>query len=281
MEDHFRAYTFVDRITSLENGGLHIRGLYAIPSALDNFPIALLAEAVGQLAAWAAMSAVNFERRPVAGIAGAVEFLAPVRPGQTLELEADLESVDAEAVAYGGSAYINGTPALRLEGCVGPMLPLEEFEDPHAARERFALLRGPGAEPGGFRGIPALTLDRTVGKNGESLSATLKVPGAAPLFADHFPRRPVFPGTLLMHMNLQLAVELAKEIPPSANGEPWMLRRVSNVKLRAFIPPGDTLELEAKLMERLEDSATIGIETRKEKRRIGGARLLLLPKEDR
>jgi 3-hydroxymyristoyl/3-hydroxydecanoyl-(acyl carrier protein) dehydratase len=281
MEDHFRAYTFVDRITSLENDGLHIRGLYEIPSALDNFPIALLAESVGQLAAWAAMSAVKFERRPVAGIAGGVEFLAPVQPGQTLALEADLESVDAQAVAYGGTAYINGVPAIRLERCVGPMLPLEEFEDPQAARERFALLRGPGAEPGGFRGIPALSLDQLSGKKGQSLSAALKVPETAPLFADHFPRRPVFPGTLLMHMNLQLAAELAKEISPPKNGAPWILRRISNVKLRAFIPPGDTLELEAKLAERLDDSATIGIEIRKEKRRIGGARLLLSPKEDR
>ena len=161
------------------------------------------------------------------------------------------------------------------------MLPLEEFEDPQAARERFALLRGGGAKPGGFRGIPALSLDRTGGKNGESLSATLRVPETAPLFADHFPRRPVFPGTLLMHMNLQLAAELANEIPPPKNGAPWMLRKISNVKLRAFIPPGDTLELEAKLMECLEDSATIGIEIRKENRRVGGARLLLLPKEDR
>ncbi len=280
MDDHFRAYTFVDRITSLENDGLNIRGTYAIPSDLDNFPIALLAESVGQLAAWAAMSAVNFERRPVAGLAGGVEFFAPAKPGQTLELEANLESVDAEAVAYGGTAYVEGAPVIRLERCVGPMLPLEEFEDPQAARERFALLRGPGAECGGFRGIPVLSLDRVNAKKGESLSAILEVPQTAPLFADHFPRRPVFPGTFLMHMNLQLAAQLAKEIPPPGNGGPWRLCRISNVKLRAFIPPGDKLELEAKLTESNEDSATIAVEIRKDKRRIGGARLLLLPKED-
>jgi 3-hydroxymyristoyl/3-hydroxydecanoyl-(acyl carrier protein) dehydratase len=276
MDDHFRAYTFVDRITSIENEGLRIRGTYAIPSDLETFPTALLAEAVGQLAAWAAMSAVKFERRPVAGIAGAVEFLGPVKPGQTLELEADLESVDAQAVAYGGTAYLDGNPVIRLERCVGPMLPLEEFEDPKAARERFDLLRGEGADTGGFRGIPALSLERIGGEPGKSMRANLQVPAAAPLFVDHFPRRPVFPGTLLMHMNLQLAAELAKEIPSLANGASWTLRKLSNVKLRAFIPPGDKLELEVKLMERLDDSATIGVEIRKDGRKIGGARLLLL-----
>lgn len=276
MDEHFRAYTFVDRITSIEKGA-RIRGSYTIPSDLEVFPAALLAEAVGQLAAWAAMSAVNFEYRPVAGIAGGVEFLAPVAPGQTLELAAELESVDAEAVAYDGAAYVHGIPVIRLEHCVGPMLPLREFEDPQAARDRFALLCGGGAEPGGFRGIPALSINRTGGEKGKSMRGNLQVPVAAPLFADHFPRRPVFPGTLLMHMNLQLAAELANEIPPPNNGAQWMLRRVSGVKLRAFIPPGDMLELEVKLKECLGDSATMSVEIRKENRTIGGARVLFLP----
>jgi hypothetical protein len=69
----FRAFTFVDRIGSLEPGR-RMRGIYTIPTSVDGFPTALAAEAVGQLAAWAAMSAVNFESRPVAGLAAEIEF---------------------------------------------------------------------------------------------------------------------------------------------------------------------------------------------------------------
>lgn len=276
MDEHFRAYTFVDRITAIENG-LRIRGSYQIPLDIE-FPAALLAESVGQLAAWAAMSAMNFEQRPVAGIAGGVDFLADVKPGQTLELEAELESVDAHAVAYGGAAHVDGTPVIRLEHCVGPMLPLKEFEDPQVAREHFELLSGPGAEPGGFRGVPTLKLNRTSGETGKWLRATLQVPTTAPLFADHFPRRPVFPGTLLMHANLQLAAALATEIPRPRNGGPWTLRRVSDVKLRSFIAPGETLELGVSLTEQLENSATMSVEIRKGTRTIGGARLQLVSK---
>jgi hypothetical protein len=70
------------------------------------------------------MAAVDFKCRPVAGIAGMIELLSPVRPGQMLELSAELESVDTEAVAYRGEASADGIPVVRLHNCVGPMLPV-------------------------------------------------------------------------------------------------------------------------------------------------------------
>src|SRR5262245_32305929 len=111
MSQPLRAFTFVDRITELQPGR-KVRGRYAIRPGVEQFPSALVGEAVGQLAAWAAMAATQFECRPVAGVAGTIELLSPVRPGQELELAAELESVDTEAVAYGGTASINGTPVL-------------------------------------------------------------------------------------------------------------------------------------------------------------------------
>jgi hypothetical protein len=139
----------VDRITSFD-GSLHIRGQYTIPANIDRFPPSLVAEAVGQLAAWASMSAVNFQLRPVAGLAGRIGLLRSVHAGQTLELSADLETVDQEAVAYGGTAQVEGTPVIQLEHCVGPMATGSDFDDPQMLRERFALLCGSGAKPGGF-----------------------------------------------------------------------------------------------------------------------------------
>src|SRR5262245_54840679 len=100
MNEHFRAFSFVDRIHSLEAGAT-IRGSYMIPAHLESFPSLLVAEAVGQCAAWSAMAAVDFKCRPVAGLAGKVELLGRVQPGQVLELAADLERADHEAVAYG------------------------------------------------------------------------------------------------------------------------------------------------------------------------------------
>ena len=104
MDGHFRAFSFVDRITSVQPG-VQVRGLYQIPPGIAEFPLALAAEAVGQLAAWSAMARLDFKRRPVAGIANSVELLSPVRPGQTLELAAEIEEVDFDAVAYCGTAH--------------------------------------------------------------------------------------------------------------------------------------------------------------------------------
>jgi 3-hydroxymyristoyl/3-hydroxydecanoyl-(acyl carrier protein) dehydratase len=276
MDGHFSAFSFVDRITLYETNR-RIHGCYDIPPGLKDFPTALVAEAVGQLAAWAAMCALDFQKRPVAGLAASIEFLSAVRPGQRVELTVDLETVDPEAAAYHGTAKADGLPVVRLSHCVGPMVAVEEFDDPQSLRERFCLLRGAGAAPGAFAGVPRLALDHITGNDGKSLRATLQVPDHAPFFADHFPRRPVLPGALLMHSNLELVAALAMKLPPPPSGGKWAPRRVSDMKLRSFTPPGERLEIEASLHQISNDAATVLVETRKGKRVIGSSRVGLVP----
>ena len=271
MDGHFRAFSFVDRITQ---PGVHVRGVYQIPSGISEFPISLVAEACGQLAAWTAMAALDFKLRPVAGIAPVIELLSSVRPGQTLELASDIESLDSEAVAYSSVASVNGTPVLRLQHCVGPMVPLEDYDDPFAVKNRFELLCGAGATPGAFRGVPPLALDFIGGETGQSASAILRVPPQADFFADHFPRRPVFPGTLFMHKVLELAVRVADAVPVPVNNTAWVARRINDSKIRAFMPPGESLEFEARLAKQEGDSLTIRVEARKEGKVTGHSRII-------
>jgi len=264
MDQHFRAFSFVDRITAMTPK--NIAGAYAIPERISAFPASLVAEAVGQLAAWSAMASTNFQRRPVAGLAAKIELLDSVRPGQLLELSADLQSVDDEAIAYGGVAHAQGKPIIRLHDCVGHMVLVTDFDDPQALRDRFSLLCGPGADAGGFPGTPLLTLEpqngETAGPTGQQLRAAFRVPSSAPFFADHFPRRAVFPGSLLMHMNLELAAALACQIPTPTPNALWRLASVSDVKLRTFIEPGEQLECESRLSERSDHHAIVAVETR-------------------
>lgn len=273
MDDHFRAFSFVDRIHPGASGR-HLRGSYQIPAGLAGFSSSLVAEATGQLAAWGAMAAVDFRARPVAGIASRVLMAGTARPGQTLELAADLDSVDDEAIGYCGSASVDGKEILRLEHCVGPMMPVEEFDDPQLLRARYALLCGDGATPGAFGGVPAMAMDRLDGATGQLARAALQVPAAAPLFADHFPRKPVFPGSLLMHQLLQIAAAFAQELPPP-NGSAWSLGEIAGMKLRSFIPPGSQIELEVRLLGRTEQTAELALEGRREGRLVGAARVLL------
>jgi 3-hydroxymyristoyl/3-hydroxydecanoyl-(acyl carrier protein) dehydratase len=76
------------------------------------------------------------------------------------------------------------------------------------------------------------------------LQAQLAVPEQAAFFEDHFPRRPVFPATLLLDALLQLAVRVVGQ---AANGKTLRLTRITNVKVRAFTAPGASLALSALL----------------------------------
>jgi len=272
MSGHFRAFSFVDRITSLRDA-CRVEGWYVIPEDLQAFPSCLAAEAVGQLAAWAAMKATDFVRRPVAGLAGQVDLLGGARPGKVLELAVDIDSLDEEAISYRGAATIEGASIIQLEDCVGPMIPVTELDDPDALRKRFALLSGQGVPAGGFPGIPPLPFQLVGGEQGISVRAAFTVPSSASFFADHFPRRPVFPGSLLMQVCLELSDALVTEMPPTAQGK-WRLESVLNMKLREFIPPGKELQLETKIKQRTVDTITLTVDARTGDEIVGGARLL-------
>jgi 3-hydroxymyristoyl/3-hydroxydecanoyl-(acyl carrier protein) dehydratase len=242
-DPHFAAYSFVDRIEEFEPGR-RARGRFLIPPGLDAFPSALVAEAIGQLAAWCAMDAIDFRGRPVAGLATETRFFDDAKPGDTLELVAELHACDDEAVAYDGHANAGSERIVELVDCLGPMLPVAEFDDPEALRARLELLLDGGAEPGRFRGVHDIAVDVTEHTRGHELRARVDVPGEAAFFGDHFPRRPVFPATLLLDTQIRLAMQLAREATGSASPRP---SRVTHVKMRSFIVPSQKLDLEVRL----------------------------------
>ena len=270
MSARYAAFTFVDRITALEPGR-SARGSFHVPERVDAFPASLLAEATGQLAAWVAVAKLDFRLRPVAGIAHETLYHGVPDPGDTLETEVRIDSCEDDAVAYQGWARIGGRTVMELRDCVGPMLPLEAFDDASAMRAFYATLCGEGADADRFEGLPALPL--LLRERGEGhATAGLAVPVQAALFADHFPRRPVFPGTLLLDRMTALAHDVVLESAAAARAS---LRCVSDVKLRAFIEPGSELELDAQIEEIALPHVTARLQARAPgvRRPIGNARV--------
>jgi len=232
MSGRFSAFSFVDRIFAHAPGAT-VRGRYTIPSRATRFPPSLAAEAVGQLAAWAAMSSLDFRVRPVAGLAGETRFGRPFGPGDTLDLEVDLESATDSDVAYSGRALVGGETALVLEHALGPMLPATDFDDIDALRADFLTLTTTGAPSGRFGGVPPPDLAIDDLETGRRAKGTLAIPADAPYFADHFPRKPVYPATLLMDALGLLAT--------TAAGDGARVTGMQDVKVRVFMPPGETL----------------------------------------
>jgi 3-hydroxymyristoyl/3-hydroxydecanoyl-(acyl carrier protein) dehydratase len=273
MNERFAAFSFVDRISrrTLQ----HIEGQYTVPAHATRFPASLMAEAVGQLAAWSAMSSHDFSLRPVAGLAARTRYLQAACPGQTLTLEAEIVRCDAEAIAYGGRASIGGRCALELDDCLGPMLPMEEFDEAQAVRRDFEMLCGPGAAAGRFGGVPVPDLEPTEHLPGRRLVATLRVPGRdeAPFFGDHFPRRAVYPGTLLLDALGRLAVTVADEARAERGAGEWVPRIVTDVKIRTFTPPGARLELSAELIDVDTHCARLKLAARGDGRSVASAKI--------
>lgn len=266
---HFAAFSFVDRIDAFEPRRL-VRGRYLVPPDV-RFPACLAAEAVGQLAAWVSMDAAGFRGRPVAALAGDTRFHGDVPPGAVLELAADVESCDDEAFAYTGRASVGGRTVIELFDCFAPLLPVPDFDDPEALRARFALLRGAGAPAGRFRGVAPFPLTPLPGEPGRLRRAALDVPATAPFFADHFPRRPVFPATLLLDTLIGVALALAAE-----RGAPaWPVARMTRVKVRSFTPPGARLELAAELVTEAPAGASFALTATAEGRNVATARVEL------
>jgi len=276
MPDRFSAFSFVDRITALD-AGRRARARFAIPATLPAFPPCLVMEAVGQLACWVAMAEAGFQQRPVAALSRETQIVGDAAPGAVLDLGVEIERCDPDAVTYGGWARVGDAHILELGRCVGPMLPLEDFDAPEAVRGDFATLCGPGARPGRFPGITAPDLSLIDHIPGRRLRAALRVPEAAPFFGDHFPRRPVFPASLLLDAQIRLALRLAAEaLPP---GLRLRAARVADVKMRAFILPGHAVEIEAGLRSATNASAELTLAATVEGQRVATGRIEIVSRE--
>lgn len=276
MSDHFAAFSFVDRIDG-HVPAKRARGTFAIPRGAGAFPSCLLAEAVGQLAAWVSMAHIDFRGRPVAALASETRFLRDARPGDTVELAVEIEDCDDDAVAYRGHADIAGERAIELVDCLGPMLPLAEFDDPAAMRERFALLTGDGAVACRFGGVDLPAPVRVTTQAANVAEAMLTVPRTAAFFNDHFPRRAVFPATLMLDAQIGVALALARESGHWPVATRVVPLRMTHVKVRSFTAPGSTLRLRAEMREPVEGVATFMLSALAEDKTVATSRVVIGP----
>ena len=76
------------------------------------------------------------------------------------------------------------------------------------------------------------------------------------LFRGHYPRQPILPGVMLCEAAMQAgAVLIASRGDANIDsGKVPVATRLNNVKFRQMVKPGDRLEIEVELTERLADA---------------------------
>lgn len=235
-------FLFVDRITALDAD--HASGTLCPPDAPVAVPVWLVVEAVGQLAGWIAAARMDFAKRPVAALVGAIE-ISDVPAIGPVTLEARIDRVDHRAILFSGRAQASGGELVTLSRSVGPLLPMEAFDDPATVRARFGVLRGARGSGTVLHASDLAPPDLTeVTTEPGTAHASLQVPERAAFFADHFPRRQVYPATLLAAAHAELATRLAAAELGVAAGDvaAW---RVADFKVRSFSSPGQRLVLRA------------------------------------
>jgi 3-hydroxyacyl-[acyl-carrier-protein] dehydratase len=84
------------------------------------------------------------------------------------------------------------------------------------------------------------------------------------VFRGHYPQFPILPGVLQCEASFQAGAILIAELEPVADGQVPVVTRVNNVKFRRPIRPGETMEIEARITERLANAfflqATVRVE---------------------
>jgi 3-hydroxyacyl-[acyl-carrier-protein] dehydratase len=100
---------------------------------------------------------------------------------------------------------------------------------------------------------PFLLLDEIVQQADDTILCRKTFRADEWFFRGHYPDFPIVPGVLLCEACMQAGAVLLSKLVDASSGVP-VATRANDVKFKKMIRPGDTVEIEAKLKERLSDA---------------------------
>ncbi|MFQ5893535.1 MAG: hypothetical protein ACE5H5_04400, partial [Nitrospinota bacterium] len=199
------------------------------------------------------------------------------RPGDQLRLEAEIHSMNEDSALCSGRAFVDHRLIASMENGICAYVPIEALEDEALVRARYRFLCGEEPEadavwaPDGMEARwplvagqlwPYPMLDRVVAwEPGKRLVAVKAVTRIEAMLADHFPKRPVLPGTIMTEALGQAGLCLLERGRPPSSDSPrrGTLRQLKNVRYRRFIHPGDLLLLEATVRRWSDEEAELAL----------------------
>ena len=101
---------------------------------------------------------------------------------------------------------------------------------------------------------PFLWLDEIVELTETRIHARKFLAPDLPVFTGHYPSFPVFPGVLQLEAAMQAGAVLIAKTATMAPGKVPVATRINNVQFRRMVRPGETLDIEVELTERMSNA---------------------------
>lgn len=101
---------------------------------------------------------------------------------------------------------------------------------------------------------PFLWLDKVTELTETRIRASKTLQPELPVFQGHYPNFPIFPGVLQCEACFQAGAILISKLVTAANGDVPVVTRVNNVQFRRMIRPGETVDVEVELTERMANA---------------------------
>lgn len=100
---------------------------------------------------------------------------------------------------------------------------------------------------------PFLFVDEAIERTDKSIKTTYQVTGEESFFKGHFPGRPIMPGVLLQEAMFQSGALLMSYLREGSDSL-GVVSRVSDVKFKNFVVPGNRLDMEVTLDEEMANA---------------------------
>jgi 3-hydroxyacyl-[acyl-carrier-protein] dehydratase len=100
---------------------------------------------------------------------------------------------------------------------------------------------------------PMLLLDEIIERGDDRIVCKKTFHPEEFFFQGHYPGYPIVPGVILCEAAMQAGAVLLSKVVSADDGVP-VAARLNDVKFKKMIRPGDTIELDVKLNERLQDA---------------------------
>lgn len=101
---------------------------------------------------------------------------------------------------------------------------------------------------------PFLLVDEIVEQDDQRIVCRKTFSGDEYFYAGHYPEHPITPGVLLCEAAMQAGAILLSRLFEASQSRVPVATRMNNVRFKRIVRPGETIQMEVRLEERLADA---------------------------